>query len=151
MSDNRTSAEEDSDSTPETHHHEAGRPQGADAVVLDLDGVFEALDHPRRRYLLYTLINGSSEESLAELATTIAAWEREKPEAAVTDDERTDVQLTLYHSHVPKLANLGVLEYREDEDIIVRARNTEQVQAVLDGAGAEFDARQEEHARGDDV
>ena len=46
---------------------------------------------------------------------------------------------------------LGVLEYREEGDIIVRARNTEQVQTVLDGASAELDARQEQHARGDDV
>lgn len=116
-------------------------------TLLELDEVFSALSHPRRRYLLYTLINGHSEETLPELATKIVAWERDKSTAEVTDEERREVHLSLYHAHVPKLADLGIVEYRQAEDIIVRARNTEQVQAVLDGAGAELDQRQEDHAR----
>ena len=39
--------------------------------ILGFDEVFTALSHPRRRYLLYTLINESSEETLLELATKI--------------------------------------------------------------------------------
>ncbi|WP_373189639.1 hypothetical protein [Halolamina sp.] len=114
--------------------------------VLELDEVFAALSHPRRRYLLYTLVNGSSEATLSELAANVAAWEQDKDQSALTDDERQEVHISLYHSHIPKLASLGILEYQESEDIIVRAVNTDQVQAVLDGAGAELDSRQETHA-----
>ena len=57
----------------------------------------------------------------------------------MTDEESRQVHLSLYHSHVPKLADLGIVEYQQAGDIIVRSRNTEQVQAVLDGVGAEFD------------
>ncbi|MFC4550599.1 MULTISPECIES: DUF7344 domain-containing protein [Halorussus] len=116
-------------------------------TILELNEVFAAISHPRRRYLLYTLINGSCDETLAELATKIAAWERDEPLADVSDEDRRDVQVSLYHSHVPKLADLGILTYERSDDIIVRAENTAQVQAVLDGAGAEVDARQEDHAR----
>lgn len=119
--------------------------------VLELDEVFTALSHPRRRYLIYTLANGSDEETLAELAAKIAAWERDKPVADVSDEERDNVHISLYHSHVPKLAGLGILDYHEGEDIVVEALNTEQVQAVLDGAGAELDSRQKIHARERDV
>lgn len=115
--------------------------------VLELDEVFTALDHSRRRYLLYTLVNERSEQTLSELATNIVAWERDKPIDEVTDEERRRVHVSLYHSHIPKLADLGILEYRESEDVIVRARNTEQVKGVLDGAGAELDSRQEDHAQ----
>lgn len=115
--------------------------------VLELDEVFTALDHSRRRYLLYTLVNERSEETLSELATNIVAWEQDKPTEEVTNEERRRVHVSLYHSHIPKLADLNVLEYREGEDIIVRARNTEQVKGVLDGAGAELDSRQEDHAQ----
>lgn len=115
--------------------------------VLELDEVFTALDHSRRRYLLYTLVNERSEQTLSELATNIVAWERGKPIDEVTDGERRRVHVSLYHSHIPKLADLGILEYRESEDVIVRARNTEQVKGVLDGAGAELDSRQEDHAQ----
>jgi hypothetical protein len=41
--------------------------------ILELDEVFAALGHPRRRYLLYTLVNGSTEAPLPELAADIAA------------------------------------------------------------------------------
>jgi hypothetical protein len=118
--------------------------------ILELDGVFAALGHPRRRYLLYTLVNGRTQAPLAELAVDIAAWEREKPASEVTDSEQRAVHLSLYHSHVPKLASLGIVEYHDAEDVIVRAVNTAQVQAVLDGAGAELDSRQESHARDTD-
>ena len=47
--------------------------------VLDLDEVFAALGHPRRRYLLYTLVNERGAETLPEVATKIAAWEQDKP------------------------------------------------------------------------
>lgn len=120
-------------------------------AVLELDEVFTALGHPRRRYLLYTLINERSEETLPELATKIVVWEEDKPVDGVTDEERRNVHLSLYHSHVPKLDRLGIVEYQQGDDVLVRARNTEQVQAVLDGAGAELDQRQETHAREEDA
>lgn len=119
--------------------------------VLELDTVFTALSHPRRRYLLYALINEDHEETLSELATKIVAWEQSKSTDEVADEERRQVHLSLYHSHVPKLADLGIVEYQQGKDIVVRARNTEQVQAVLNGAGAELDQRQENHARRKDV
>jgi hypothetical protein len=118
--------------------------------ILELDEVFAALGHPRRRYLLYTLVNGSTEAPLPELAADIAAWELEKPASEVTAAERRTVHISLYHSHIPKLASLGVVDYDEAENVIVRAVNTAQVQAVLDGAGAELDSRQESHVRDTD-
>ena len=126
-------------------------PDGATDPVLELDEVFEALDHPRRRYLLYTLVNGGNEETLPRLAARIAAWEQNTDVSEVTDEKQQKVHVSLYHSHIPKLAALGIIDYQEKKDIIVRAVNTTQVQAVLDGAGAELDSRQETHARDTDA
>jgi len=125
-------------------------PNGPPDPILELDEVFAALGHPRRRYLLYTLVSGSNEAPLPELAANIAAWELEKPVSEVTEEKQRAVHVSLYHSHVPKLFSLGIVEYREEENVIVRAVNTTQVQAVLDGAGAELDSRQESHARDTD-
>lgn len=119
--------------------------------VLELDEVFAALGHPRRRYLVYTLANGESEVALPELAAKIAAWERDIPTDAVSEEARRRVHTSLYHSHVPKLADLGVIEHVEAEGILVRAHNTTQVETVLGGAGAEFDSRQEDHAKDTDA
>jgi DNA-binding transcriptional ArsR family regulator len=117
--------------------------------VLELDDVFAALSNPRRRYLVYTLLEESDEKTLAELAARIAAWEDDVSPGEVSEEGQKRVQVSLYHGHVPKLADLGVLSYDAADEIIVRAENTEQVEAVLHGAGTELDARQETHARED--
>jgi len=144
--------EESSDETGPSPDPEgaAPNPDEIPGLILELDEVFAGLGHPRRRYLLYTLVNGSSEAPLPELAANIAAWEQQKPVAEVTDAEQRDVYISLYHCHIPKLAALGIVEYQEAENIIVRAVNTDQVQAVLDGAGAALDSQQEAHARDTD-
>jgi hypothetical protein len=126
-------------------------PDGGTDRILELDDVFAALAHPRRRYLLYTLVNGGNEETLPRLATKIAAWEQGTDVSEVTDEKQQTVHVSLFHSHIPKLAALEIVDYREEEDIIVRTLNTDQVQAVLNGAGAELDSRQETHARDTDA
>ena len=63
--------------------------------VLELDKVFEALDHPRRRYLLYTLLNVGKEETLPRLAAKIAAWEQNTDVSEVTDEKQQKVHVSL--------------------------------------------------------
>ncbi|WP_158058686.1 DUF7344 domain-containing protein [Halorussus halophilus] len=116
--------------------------------VLELDHVFEALAHPRRRYLLYTLQEDTN-WSLSELATKLAGWENDVPEESVGQEEQSRLYVSLYHSHVPKLVDDRVLRFDSDEETIRPGPNAEQVLAVLEGAGASFDSRQESHARGE--
>ena len=116
--------------------------------ILELDHVFEALGHPRRRYLLYTLLE-ETEWTLWDLASKIAAWEYEyddqpPPEAAVEN-----VYVSLRHNHVPKLAEDEIVAFSEPEEMIAPASNTQQVLDVLESAGGSTDTRLETHARGD--
>lgn len=121
---------------------------GSVPAVLELDPVFEALAHPRRRYLLYTLLE-DTEWSLREIAAKVAAWEDGPPSRTVTDDEVERVYVSLYHNHVPKLADDGIVEFAEAEETIRRGDNADQVLAVLENAGGSRDSEQEAHARMD--
>ena len=125
---------------------DAGSGPPAEAV-LEMDGLFEALSHARRRYLLYTLTDGNDEDSLGDLAREIAAWERDSHPDRVADEAVERVEQSLYHAHVPKLADLDIVEYEDADEVLVRARNTEQVQSVLEAAGGELDVRLQEHVR----
>ena len=117
--------------------------------VLELEFVYEALAHPRRRYIVYSLLS-SSRWTLTELATKLVAWERDIPEEDVADIDRDEMYVSLYHVHIPKLIELDIIEFEEGEEEIVAADgNTVQVLAVLEGAGASLDALQETHARSD--
>lgn len=114
--------------------------------VLELDHVYEALEHPRRRYLCYALLE-DDEWSLAELAGKVAAWETDQPEDEVSEPERQRVYVSLYHSHVPKLADCGVVSFDADAETLSTAENAEQVLESLQGMGAGVEASHEDHAR----
>ncbi|WP_224333846.1 DUF7344 domain-containing protein [Haloprofundus halobius] len=120
------------------------------AEVLEMEFVYEALAHPRRRYLCYSLLS-NTRWTLWDLATKLVAWERDVPEADVTQSDRDEMYVSLYHAHVPKLVELHVVKFEDGatEEVIVADENAVQVLAVLEGAGASLDALQETHARSD--
>lgn len=117
-----------------------------DPSVLGLDHVYSALSHPRRRYLMYALAE-NSEWTLNDLATKLVAWEEGIDEAAVEPHQRDQRYVSLYHTHVPKLVEEGVIEYDHDAETIARGNHAEQVFAVLAGAGSSLDIAQEQHAK----
>jgi hypothetical protein len=116
--------------------------------ILELDYVYEALSHSRRRYLCYTLLE-ETEWSLTDLATKIAAWENGIPDRAVTDHQRELVYVSLYHAHIPKLVDQDITAYDDVTETIKAAEHAEQVLSALEGIGASLDADQERHARGE--
>lgn len=116
--------------------------------VLEIEHVYTALGHPRRRYLCYTLLE-DAEWSLTDLATKIAAWENDISEQAVTENQRERVYVSLYHAHVPKLIDESVITFDELTETISASEHAEQVLTALEGMGASLDTKQEVHARRD--
>ncbi|WP_435158875.1 DUF7344 domain-containing protein [Haladaptatus sp. DFWS20] len=114
--------------------------------ILELQPVFEAIGHPRRRYLVYTLAE-QAEWSLDDLATKLAAWETDTAEANIATITRQEMYTSLYHSHVPKLVDLDVIEFDDETETITPGPHAVQVLTALEGAGGSLDNRQETHAR----
>lgn len=127
--------EHENESAGADHRATVGTDEAEVKPDLDLGVVLRVLDHPRRRYLVTTLVNGRSEAPLRELATEIAAREHDKPVTAVTERERAGVHTSLHHSHVPRLVDLGIVTYDTDDESVVRAANADRVRAVLHSAG----------------
>jgi len=115
--------------------------------ILELDHVYEVLSHSRRRYLCYSLL-GETQWSLTDLATRIAMWENDIPEDDVTEGHRNRVYVSLYHAHIPKLVDTGVIDFDDADETIRPAENAEQVLDALKGIGRSVDAAQEAHAGG---
>jgi hypothetical protein len=121
---------------------ERASPEG----VLDLQYVFDALSHPRRRYLL-SMLHEKRAWTLTELAEKIAAWEHDVEREAVTRTDRDEVYVSLHHAHVPKLVDDRIVEFDRDDETIAKGSNVEKVLAVLEEAGASRDSTKEDHAR----
>jgi hypothetical protein len=106
----------------------------------DLDEVFTALHHPRRRYLLSVLAGRDGEQFLTRLATDVVAWEEDEPRENVSTEARQRCRIALHHVHLPKLAALGIVEYAPDDEPSVRAADTDQIEALLNAVSGELDA-----------
>lgn len=108
----------------------------ADTTVLqedgvDRDAVFDILSSSRRRYVLRYLCDRQTGVHLKLLARHIAAEEVEKsPEEVVSEDERR-VYTSLYQTHIPKLAESGLVSYDSDSGEVALANASTEIDPYL--------------------
>ena len=101
-----------------------------DPAVLDRDSVFSILNDRRRRYVLYALAE-SPEWTLQELATRLVAWEEGVEDDDVGPNCRERRYISLYHTHVPKLDDEGVVEFDADTERITTGERAAEVIELL--------------------
>ena len=75
------------------------------------DELFEALAHGRRRRTLAYLRGVDGSVSVSDLASHVAAERCE--DGRVTPSERKQVATSLYHVHLPKLIESGLVDWGE--------------------------------------
>lgn len=93
----------------------------------------------RRRYVLQCLDGRSTGMALADLATDVAALERDADPRDVSPDAIERVYVSLYHCHVPKLADGDVVDYREERNTVSLSSETVEkadVHQITDRAAA---------------
>lgn len=94
------------------------------------DELFAALAHRRRRSLL-TLLQVHGELDLDSLAGRIAADERAETVDAVPDGEITRVHVSLFHQHLPRLADIGLVDFDPDADRVSLSETGERLDLSL--------------------
>jgi len=80
---------------------------GHDAVIPSIDRLFDMLADRRRRHVLQCLTD--QPDGLAEFADLVDAVVGHEPETEAGD--RETIRTSLYHVHLPKLAEAGVIDY----------------------------------------
>ncbi|WP_276271729.1 DUF7344 domain-containing protein [Haloarcula litorea] len=98
---------------------------------LSRDRVFDILSSPRRRYVLYFLRQESSPIQLTELAEHVAAWENDTTVEELSTQQRKRVYVSLYQTHLPKLADSGLVDYDEDSGEVAIARKASEIDRYL--------------------
>ena len=94
-----------SDSSCSTN--EKNKNEGDDAMISSNDLLFELLADRRRRHILHCLID--QPDGVAEFTDLVDAVVDHEPETDAGD--RETVRTRLYHVHLPKLAEAGVIDY----------------------------------------
>lgn len=85
---------------------------------LSLNTVFRVLAHPRRRRILYYLTRCNYPVPLKELIEKVAIQESETHVGDIPAEVYEQVALDLHHTQLPKLAELGVVDYSKDLNLI---------------------------------
>ncbi|WP_251330938.1 DUF7504 family protein [Haloplanus pelagicus] len=94
------------------------------------DQMLELISVPRRRTLLYHLKDrGTGTLSLDDLVDAVVTRERSIP-ARETPESADTVRVSLVHAHLPKLADLGILEF-DPEDSTVRYHGNPALESFL--------------------
>ncbi len=104
---------------------------GSRETELSQDVVFDILSSPRRRYVLYYLRTTGETVKLTDLAEQVAAWENDTAPEAITEQQRKRVYVSLYQTHVPRLAEAGVIEYDKETGDIALAEDANGIDNYL--------------------
>lgn len=90
-----------------------------DSAPPDPDALFEILAHERRRHALRRLRTREGAVALADLADEVARLERDAESGVEVPRENVErIRADLYHRHVPKMADAGVVDYDRESDVV---------------------------------
>lgn len=85
---------------------------------VNVDAFFELLAHPRRRFVLALLERRAEPVALEELAEELARRELDEPDGEIPDGETRPRLIALYHVHLPRMVDVGVVELDRDCDTV---------------------------------
>lgn len=85
---------------------------------LSQDTAFDLLSSSRRRFIIRQLRSESSGIDLQTLAANLASKEADIDQAELTAQQRKRTYVSLYQTHIPKLAEVGVVRYDADAGVV---------------------------------
>ena len=83
-----------------------------------LSNAFELLTNRRRRLTLRVVRTYGDDLTLADLAEEVAMREFDRGIADISAETVREVYVSLYHDHLPRLVDVGLLEYEQERDLV---------------------------------
>jgi DNA-binding transcriptional ArsR family regulator len=109
-----------------TEIHVSGERHGA---------LFDVLSNARRRFVLAALLTADRAVSVSELTTDIVRWETEMASSTAASASRDEVEISLLHSHLPKMAEAGLISYESNDETIRLAGRADHARTHLEPVG----------------
>lgn len=96
------------------------------------DEIFSVLSHSHRRFILQYLHSADTPISIDELAAELVAWKNPLSAAdQLSDGRATLVKISLMHSHLPKMAEAGLIRYDEIQQTVTLGDRADEGRAHL--------------------
>jgi hypothetical protein len=119
----------------QTHLDETA-PAGTEQA-LPVDVIFEVLKNERRRRVIDHLKDAEGPVQLGDVAEEIAAMENDKTVAEISYAERKRVYVGLYQCHLPKMDDMGVIDFNQARGLIELTDSASELDPYIDGPPAE--------------
>lgn len=100
--------------------------------TLSQEDVFSTLSNRRRRYVLRHLLQNGEPVGLRDLSARLAAWENGVSLSEVTYKQRVRVYTALRQSHLPKLAETGIVRYDDERGVVEPTPEMSELEVYLD-------------------
>lgn len=104
---------------------------GPNIETLSTDRVFHLLQNERRRATLRYLQDTDGVIDMRDIVEHVAAREYDTDVRALSSTERQRVYIALYQSHLPKLADSGVIEYDQSRGHVERTPLADELDRYL--------------------
>jgi DNA-binding transcriptional ArsR family regulator len=98
------------------------------APELSESDIYALLAQARRRQIVHCLRDRDSPQTLDQLARIIGEREQDSPSA----EHLRRVYLSLYHKHLPKLTDSGIVRYDRSDGTVRRGPNFDRLVDILD-------------------
>jgi DNA-binding transcriptional ArsR family regulator len=117
-----------------THPQLAGDDPERDRLTKDT--VFSVLSNQRRRHVLRCLRDEPDGSNIRDLSRQIAAWENDVSVEEITYKQRKRVYTSLHQTHLPKLADSGVIDYDRDRGTVALTERAATLEEFLHASDA---------------
>jgi NCAIR mutase (PurE)-related protein len=87
------------------------------------DTVLGLCRNQRQRIVLAVLAEEQRSLTVNDLTKTILKYNHQAPVTEVSEEVMTQIQRSLHHVHLPKLASAGVIEYDTERHLVEPADN----------------------------
>lgn len=95
------------------------------------DDVFDVLRNGRRRIVLTYLLENDGRATVERLTKRVAAEEYDVDPEDVTAEQYKRVYTGIYQGHLPRMDDLGVVEFDEDRKTVTLAESAGRVESYL--------------------
>jgi DNA-binding transcriptional ArsR family regulator len=100
-------------------------------AAIDFDMVLDLCRDSHRRIILAVLIEEQRSLTVNDLTKTILKHNHQTSITEVPKEELTKIQLSLVHTHLPKVEMEGVIEYDRERQIVEPTEQFDQLQPYL--------------------
>ena len=89
-----------------------------DCSQEQLSAALRVLSNPRRRHTLRVVREHGEEISLPDVADEVAVREHDRPLPEISAETVSDIYISIYHDHLPRLVDAGLLGYDQERDLV---------------------------------